>query len=143
MSNQSTPQLQAVHKLPVVDGQQGVLLVTAGDGVPQVDGKLPNIDECLVVGQAMVKAQKLNETATHEGNGLEGGGGGELGVLHVGQVHRLYCRLQQLPTSHQLMVMKKITISVETFCSYLNNAHESENPRRLFPSTPNAHQTVQ
>ena len=112
-----------------------------------MDGKLPDVDECLVVGQAVVEAQELDKTAAHEGDGLEGGGGGELGVLNVGQVHRLYCRLQQLPSSHQLIVMDKITISVEPCCLlqklYLNNAHERENPWRLFPSTPNAHQSIQ
>ena len=105
MSNESPPQFQAVNKLPVVDGEQGVLLVAAGDGVPQVDGKLPDVDKGLVVGEAVVEAQELDEAAAHEGDGLEGGGGGELGVLHVGQVHRLYCRLQQLPASNQLSVM--------------------------------------
>ena len=116
MANQSSPKLQAVHKLPVVDRQQGIFLVTASDGVSQMDRKLPDVDEGLVIGKAVVKTQQLYKAAPHKGDGLEGGGGGELGVLNVGQVHRLYCRLQQLPSSHQLIVMNKITISVEPCC---------------------------
>ena len=94
-----------MNKLPVVDGEQGVLLVAASDGVPQVDCQLPDVDEGLVIGEAVVEAQQLNEAAAHERDGLEGGGGGELGVLHIGKVHRLHCRLQQLPASHKLTIV--------------------------------------
>ena len=114
MSNESPPQFQAVNKLPVVDGEQGVLLVAASDGVPQVDGQLPDVDEGLVVGEAVVEAQELDEAAAHEGDGLEGRGGGELGVLHVGQVHRLYCRLQQFSAPHELIIMNGIKIYIWT-----------------------------
>ena len=56
MTNKSSPKFQAVHELPVVHRQQGVLLLTAGDCISEVDGQLPDVDKGVVVCKTVVEA---------------------------------------------------------------------------------------
>lgn len=60
VTHQSSPELQAVYELPVVDGQHGVLLV-GGDGVPQVYGQLSDVNKGLIVGKIVVQPEHLHQ----------------------------------------------------------------------------------
>ena len=56
MTHKSSPKFQAVHELPVVHSKQGILLLTAGDCISEVDGQLPDVDEGVVVCKTVVEA---------------------------------------------------------------------------------------
>ena len=64
-------------------------LLLDSDGIPEMYGELPDVDEGILVGQLYVHGQHLHKGALHEVYHREGRRRRELAVSHVCHVHLL------------------------------------------------------
>lgn len=64
-------------------------LLACGHSIPQVDGKLSDVEEGVLIGDAGVQGKHFSQCPLHEAYEGEGTGGGELAVSHIHDVHLL------------------------------------------------------
>lgn len=92
----AAPEVEAVHELPVVHGLVGLLLA-CGHGITQMDGKLADIEEGVLIGNASVQGKQLDQGPLHEVD--EGQGAGEVNLQFLTYVMYICLRMGLRKTS--------------------------------------------